>query len=357
MKVAIIGAGISGLACAHELIRNGITPTVFEKKSYIGEVLDLPVIIMDMFNIPVSKPFEYLKRKFELDIKPHYTLNEIIMHSPSKSLTVKSNYGYILKKGQYIDSLESQIMQSTNIPINFNSFIDIRDIKNDFEHIVVATGTPNIAKDLDLFTSTFDAYVRIATILGEFNVNSVPVWVNTAFAKNSYAYIVPNSEKDARLVLIVNNIYPIELDYYWNKFLTITNGNYNIRGHIDIRHHAGLVKPVQYDNIMFCGNAGGFLDDILGFGTVKALLSGVMAAKAIVKNRNYKRMCKKLTKDIYDLHKFRKVLDTLENKDFDMILSILGTPGIKQYIYENPSFKAVQGVIPARILNLIMGNS
>jgi len=36
MRVAIIGAGLAGLSCAHELERYGVSPVIFEKNSYIG---------------------------------------------------------------------------------------------------------------------------------------------------------------------------------------------------------------------------------------------------------------------------------------------------------------------------------
>lgn len=353
MKVAIIGAGLSGLTCAHELIRHGIIPTVFERKSYVGEVLDLPIIALNMFNMPISKPFKYLKRNFNLDIKPNYILKEVKMYSANKNLTVKSNLGYILKRGKYSDGIESQILQSINIPVNFNSYIDVNDIKNDFDYIIVATGTPNIPKDLNIFTSFFDAYVRIATVLGDFDVNSVTVWMNTAFAKSAFAYIVPNSKKDARLLLTVNNIYPDEIDYYWKKFLQITNANYNISNVTDIRHDVGIVKPVQYKNLLFCGNAGGFLDDALGFGSVKALLSGVLAAKCIIENKNYNKISQKLSKNIHKAHEFRKALNTFTNDDFDAVLAGLNLPGIKQYVYDNPFFKVTQAVRPTQIFNIL----
>ncbi|MGE5405685.1 MAG: FAD-dependent oxidoreductase, partial [Candidatus Saccharibacteria bacterium] len=36
MKVAILGAGIAGLACAIELERNGIVPVVYERDANPG---------------------------------------------------------------------------------------------------------------------------------------------------------------------------------------------------------------------------------------------------------------------------------------------------------------------------------
>lgn len=37
MEVAIMGAGMSGLCCAITLERYGITPTIFEKRSRVGD--------------------------------------------------------------------------------------------------------------------------------------------------------------------------------------------------------------------------------------------------------------------------------------------------------------------------------
>lgn len=353
MKVAIIGAGLSGLACGHELLRHGITPTIFERKSYLGEVLDIPVIILDMFNMPIRKPLKYFKKNFNLNIKPNFHLKEIIMHSENNNLTVKSDLGFIIKRGKYADGFESQIMKGISLPINFNSYIDIKDIKNDFEYIVVATGTPNVAKDLNIYKSTFDCVVRVATIKGNFNVNSMEAWMNTVFAKNAYAYLVPNSPKDARLILTVNNVYPNELDYYWKKFLETIKSDYNITNLIDLRHDVGHVSPVYYDKkILFCGNSGGFLDDLLGFGSMKAVTSGLIAGKTIAEKRNYNKVSQKLTEDIDQMHRFRRTINTFENKDYDNMLTVLGLPVIKQYVYHNPFFKATQGVRFAQIYNL-----
>ena len=43
MKIVIVGGGISGLSCAHEFERNGIIPTILEKKSQHGDLYDLNI--------------------------------------------------------------------------------------------------------------------------------------------------------------------------------------------------------------------------------------------------------------------------------------------------------------------------
>lgn len=357
MDVAIIGAGLSGLTCAHELLRQGIKPTVFESKKYVGEVLDLPLVILNMFNMPISQPLKYLKKDYDINIEPNFLIKKMVMHTANNNLRVNSNLGYILKRGRYEDGLESQILRNANIPIKFDSYIDLNTIKDDFDYIVVATGTPDIAKDLSIFTSKFECNARIAKVLGDFDVNKIIAWLNKVFCKSGFAYLVPNSQKDARLVLVVNNISPNELDYYWKKFLQLVNIEYEISNIIDVTHIVGYVKPVQYKNIMLCGNAGGFLDDILGFGSIKAMISGALAAKSIVEKRNYNKITQKLFEDIKQMDKFRKALNTFDNKRIDSLLEFVSNPVIKYYVYHNPFFKATQGVRLAQIYSLFKGKN
>ena len=50
-KVAVIGAGPAGLACADVLVRNGVKPVVYDQQPEIGGLL--------MFGIPEFKPVSY----------------------------------------------------------------------------------------------------------------------------------------------------------------------------------------------------------------------------------------------------------------------------------------------------------
>lgn len=47
-------------------------------------------------------------------------------------------------------------------------------------------------------------------------------------------------------------------------------------------------------------------------------------------------MVKPIQKHIENISAFRKAIEKFENKDFDKLLSILGTPGIKQAVYNAP---------------------
>uniref|UniRef100_A0A0D9XYC4 Amine oxidase domain-containing protein n=1 Tax=Leersia perrieri TaxID=77586 RepID=A0A0D9XYC4_9ORYZ len=45
MKVAVVGAGVSGLAAAHELATSGVSVTVYEKDSFLGGSLARTVAV------------------------------------------------------------------------------------------------------------------------------------------------------------------------------------------------------------------------------------------------------------------------------------------------------------------------
>ena len=102
-----------------------------------------------------------------------------------------------------------------NLPIIFDNYININDIAKEYDYIIVATGNNLIAKSLNLWTNTFNAHSRIATVLGDFDKTLVKVWFGIEFSKNGFSYLIPNNEKEATLTLIVNGSTGKELDYYW----------------------------------------------------------------------------------------------------------------------------------------------
>ncbi len=354
MKVAIIGAGLSGLACSHELKRHGIIPTIFEKKGYIGEILELPAIELDIFSTAVKNPIKYLKKKFGIEIIPHYEINEIVMVSPTNTHVIKGKMGNIFLRGRDKGTLTIQLKEAVDLSFTANTLVKVEDIKNDFDHIFIGTGTLEIPMQMNLATVHFDAQVRIATVLGDFSTNSVKLWMNTKYAKHGYAYLVPSNSKSASIVLIVDNIKENELDIYWNEFLTTENITYAIIEIKDIHHIVGAVNPVQVDNLYFMGNAGGFLDSMLGFGTIEAMISGATAANCVINGLDYNKAMKKFTKAVMAKYEFRKVFNTFDNDAMDKFCTLETLPVIKQFIFDNPLLKATYGAVFAKVYNGIV---
>ncbi|TYQ17971.1 UNVERIFIED_CONTAM: flavin-dependent dehydrogenase [Acetivibrio alkalicellulosi] len=353
MKVAIIGAGPSGLSCALELKRNGVIATIFEKKSYIGEDYALPAAILRIFNTHYNNPMKYIKRRYNLNIEPKNTISKITMKGPSREISVKGNLGYVLMRGMEQDSLENQIFSSLNIPVLFDTYGTIKDLQRNFDFIVVATGSCDGAKEMGVFNRDFNVYSRSATILGNFNENHVKMWLNTEYAKNGFAFTMPFSKNHARLTLLVNNVTKDELEFYWNQFLKAEHIPYNMIEVRDLEHNLGTVYPLNKDNIYFVGDAAGLVDNFVGFGVIAGIESGFIAARSIIGNLNYTKLMKPYLDSRKKLYEFRKSFNILDNNELDRLLLLLGTPLVKQFIYNNPILKVQRMWMLPKLFNKI----
>jgi digeranylgeranylglycerophospholipid reductase len=345
MNVAIIGAGISGLSCAFQLEKYGIKPTVFEKRSQIGESSSFSGIWMNMFLRNNKDPIKYLLHKYKLKIEPFSVFEESIIISTNKKVVSKGNQGYIFKRGTNKDSLENQIFSQIKTPVIFDSLIDIEDIKNEYDNIVVATSNPIISKKENVWTDTFISQCRVAIVLGNFNINSVTVWFNELYCNKGFSYLVPNSANEAVLIMIINDSSTTDLNYYWSKFLLKENIKYDIVQYSDFEHMCGIVNPLKKDNMYFVGCCAGLTDDLLGMGSINAIESGIFAAESIVKGYDYIKMAKPIIDDISKLHEIRKVLNTFSNSSYDKFVSLLGTPVLKQLLYKM-NFVRIRSISP-----------
>lgn len=350
MKVAIIGAGISGLSCAVELRRHGITPVIFEKSNMLGDVPGYLVATLRLFHRSLRSPMVFFRHKYGISLAPLHPIKEMVMIVPNRTVTTKANHGYIFKKGIEPNSLEHQIAAYLDIPIEFGADIKIQDVKNAYDHIVVANGGNSILKELNLWTTTFMAVARIATIEGKLKQDTMLLWLNKIYAKNGNGYLLAKNDKEGELVLAVSDITMNKLDYYWNEFLIGENLTYAITGYNDVVHEIGYPSTNQYENLFFSGNCGGMIDDFLGFGMTRAFESGILAARAIVYSQDYNKLLKPFKKEVENLAEYRKMMNVLDNKNLDKDMSIIGVPVLKQMIYNNPLYKAKYGVLVPKMI-------
>ncbi|MCX7749572.1 MAG: FAD-dependent oxidoreductase [Clostridia bacterium] len=349
MKVAIIGAGVSGLSCAIELERHGITPVIFEKTKMLGDKPGYLVATLRLFHRSLRSPMSFLKSKYDINLSPLHPIKEITMTTPNKTVSTKANHGYIFSKGIEENSVEHQLAAHLDSPVMFDTDIKIQDIKKDYAHIVVATGDNKIADDLNLWNTTFAAKCRIAAVTGSFDIHALKLWLNKSFANNGYAYLLVKSICEAEIILAVSDIAMNKLDYYWNEFLIAENIKYPVIKQHDIDHMVGYPSTNQFENIYFIGNCGGMMDDFLGFGMLRAIESGILAARAIVNKLDYNKLLTPFKKELKSLTEYRKLLNVLTNKDYDMDMSMIGLPVLKHMIYNNPLYKAKYGVLVPKV--------
>lgn len=336
MRTAIIGAGLSGLACALTLEKEGLAFDLFEQRPLTGELVQHAGAMLEIMNRPIKDQLAHLRTEFGLDIKPINTLNRIVMNTPHKQSTIEGNIGYLFRRGQKEDSIEQQLTNQLRTPIQYTTYADWRKLQQEYDHVVICDGQGVATRELGCWVGdSFRAWVMGANILGEFDPNTLVMFLNTNYCKSGYAYLVPMDETHAFLGLVVPNCDRQELDYYWDIFLRMENIQNEITELFKVHHRSGHVFPHQVNNIKLAGLAGGFIDPFLGFGQFTSLSTGAMAALSIARGLDYEAEVATITKEIRYYTRYREFLDRLNNSQLDKLVKLLGFPVVNPLVYNS----------------------
>jgi digeranylgeranylglycerophospholipid reductase len=332
MRIAVVGAGVSGVTCARELHELGHEVEVFEKsnadKSTRPRQMEGSVNLLQ--NIPEIEPDGYMKK--------------IRLHSPKFTVSGWGKYGYFYEVGG-ANGIELRARKSIEgrLPIHYSTKIENKAQLAKFEVVVAADGHHSfLARQAGLFASDRPSQVGVGigyTISGEFDPELIEVWVDNDLSLHGYAYLIPFSQNEACLVSVLRGKTVNAFPYRENlKKVALLRGWERLDEWVDFENWYDY-SSYCVDNLYVVGNAGSFTDPAFGFGLKWAIQSAKLCAKAIDESVDYNFLVRKeLLPDLDSFQIMKKFLDNASNDDYDRFVEKLENPLVKKIVDSGRSF-------------------
>ncbi len=356
MKIAVMGAGLSGLSCAIMLERYGLEPEVFESRSRVGDRFINAEGLLPILNRPADDDIAYLSENYGIYLKPLSNIRKISIYSENKKADLQGHLGFINLRGRIKGSFEDQLSGQVKTKINFNSKHSYEELVEKFTHVILATGDAAYAAKIQDFQTDLTVTLKGATVTGNFDKHTVGIWLNNELAPQGYCYLLPYSEKEACITIGYPD-YPHnqkqDINILWDRFYQRVSSDwgqkFKITDRFEVtRYMIGICKYPRIGNTFFIGNCFGSIMPSFGFGQFPAVLTGIYAAQDLAGKGDYTELTGVL-RDSYDNSlAIRRSLEQLDNRQLDKVVGLLNSE-TAQKILSNSNYD------PLKLLSHILG--
>ncbi len=301
----VIGGGPAGSSCAKYLSERGLKVALIEKKKYprfklCGGALS-------------SRINKYLEDDFKKEVLN--VINKGVLGYRGKEYVEKekSEVAYIIDRSSFDKYLSEKAQEKGTEVYENTEFLNFHEEKG---KLIVNTSRGILTADFLIGADGF--YSKVSKILGfkkrkyyrsieftaegEMDFNSVVIEIG--LVKRGYLWIFPKGDLlNVGIATTHNeNLNEIIHEYLKKQKIVSINKTHKPRGWF-IPFSEGK-KDIHYGkgNVLLVGDAGNFVDPLLGEGIYYAYLSGILAGKSIIENpsnplKTYKKLSEEIAKE------------------------------------------------------------
>ena len=191
MKVAIIGAGVSGLAAGIALEKSGINPDIYEQNAFISDHYSHVGVALNMaYRSITPEPLKFLNELLGIELDPLESIKKLIIYSKnSKAVIDNEDIGFSFIMGQEPTSVTNQHLKHIKKSnVMYEKRVTIDSLKEKYDYVIAANGSRSEDYVADKFLKNWKqyvvAYTRVAKLHGNFETNMDVVWGNKEILKN-----------------------------------------------------------------------------------------------------------------------------------------------------------------------------
>lgn len=328
MRVAIMGAGLSGLSCAITLEKYGVKPEIFEKRNCTGDRFVNAEGLISVLNRPVKNSLDFLAGKYGIALKPIDSIDRLFVHSNHEVSLLRGPFGYTNIRGRHEDSFENQLARMVKSEIRYNCDKEYDNLCREFDAVILATGDGAYAAHNGNYNCHTTFTLKGATVEGRFETDTPHLFFNYEVVPKGYSWILPYNSREANLVISYPD-YPdnikLGIDDMWNGLYALAeealHQKFRVTDRFEItRYLVGICNKPRIDNTYYIGNCFGTISPGFGFGQFTSVLTGVYAALDICGKGKYEEMVKPLFKNFYHSLVLRENLENYTDEKFDSVI-------------------------------------